>query len=356
MPCVQLSQSRVLSRGPRCLPRAARSSSACFIATQLRAASSEAAFPADGWAGTNSSVTRQQDPTATRQATGNYPFIDARYPGLELVHAEPPVYVIHNFLAPGHCHALKQAALAGQLPTAAYNDAVLFDYQRLRYLGFVVAAGAVAQGLLTWQHGASLDAVLVSAATAAACWAGAAAALAVSMKAAVAYKTKGRCFTGSKWSTGSLQPGNPAAEATEAFVNNVCSLLRTEPCKLEVPLVTRYAVGEYQRVHVDARPPGDSQGAASWLAAGGQRLVQCVAYLDDMDAAAGGATAFHHPLLKGLAVQPELGAALVFFPAFADGELDARMAHSGEPVLQGEKWIINTWAMQYGRPGSESEQ
>jgi hypothetical protein len=150
------------------------------------------------------------------------------------------VYVVHNFLAPGHCHALKQAALAGQLPTAAYNDAVLFDYQRLRYLGFVVAAGAVAQGLLSWQYGASLDAILLSAATAAVCWAGAAAALAVGIKAAVEYKTSGRVFTGSKWSTGSLQPGNPAAEAREAFVNNVCSLLQIEPSKLEVPLVTRW--------------------------------------------------------------------------------------------------------------------
>jgi hypothetical protein len=149
------------------------------------------------------------------------------------------VYVVHNFLAPGHCHALKQAALAGQLPTAAYNDAVLFDYQRLRYLGFVVAAGAVAQGLLTWHHGAPVDAVLQAAATAAVCWAGAAAALAVGIKAAVEYQTSGRCFTGSKWSTGSLQPGSPASEATEAFVNNVCSLLQTLPTKLEVPLVTR---------------------------------------------------------------------------------------------------------------------
>jgi hypothetical protein len=149
------------------------------------------------------------------------------------------VYVIHNFLAPGHCHALKQAALAGQLPTAAYNDAVLFDYQRLRYLGLVVAAGAVAQGLLSWQHGAPFESVLLSAATAAACWAGAAAALAVTVKAAVEYKTSGRCFTGSKWSTGSLQPGNPAAEATKAFVSNLCQLLQTESSKLEVPLVTR---------------------------------------------------------------------------------------------------------------------
>jgi prolyl 4-hydroxylase len=74
-----------------------------------------------------------------------------------------------------------------------------------------------------------------------------------------------------------------------------------------------------------------------------------------MDAASGGATAFHHPALKGLAVQPEQGAALVFFPAFGDGRFDARMTHSGEPVVEGEKWIINTWAMQYSRPSCKNE-
>ena len=44
----------------------------------------------------------------------------------------------------------------------------------------------------------------------------------------------------------------------------------------------------------------------------------------------GGATAFHHPSLRGLAVQPQQGSALVFYPAFIDGELDDRMAHSGQ--------------------------
>lgn len=170
---------------------------------------------------------------------GNYPFIDTAYPGVELVHAEPPVYVVHNFLQPGHCHALQQAALAGNLPTAAYNDAVLFDYQRLAYLGFVVAIGAASQAMLAWQAGGDVTSILLSAAKAAAGWAGATALLAVGVKTAVEWYTNGKCFTGSKWSTQQMAPGNPAAEATDAFVNNVCRLLQTDPSKLEVPLVTR---------------------------------------------------------------------------------------------------------------------
>lgn len=84
--------------------------------------------------------------------------------------------------------------------------------------------------------------------------------------------------------------------------------------------------------------------------AGGQRLVQCVVYLNTLSKGGGGGTAFHHPCLKGLIVQPQQGNALVFFPASKDGTMDARMTHSGLPVLAGEKWIINTWAMQHDRP------
>lgn len=35
-------------------------------------------------------------------------------------------------------------------------------------------------------------------------------------------------------------------------------------------------------------------------------------------------------------VQPRQGDALVFFPAFADGRFDDRMAHAGMPVQYGE--------------------
>lgn len=44
--------------------------------------------------------------------------------------------------------------------------------------------------------------------------------------------------------------------------------------------------------------------------------------------------------------QPRQGDALIFFPAFADGCFDGRMAHSGQAVLAGQKWTVNTWACQ----------
>ena len=63
----------------------------------------------------------------------------------------------------------------------------------------------------------------------------------------------------------------------------------------------------------------------------------------------GGGTRFHNPLFKGLTVTPRQGDALVFFTATIDGSADPRMVHSGELVVSGEKWCINTWACQYTR-------
>lgn len=169
----------------------------------------------------------------------SYPFIDTTHPGVEQLSAEPPVYLVHNLLQPGHCHALQQAALRGQLPAAEYNDAVLFDYHKLSYLSIVVVMGAVAQAVHAWQDGAALGAIIQSACAGATVWSCIAVLLALGVKRGVEIYTEGRCFTGSKWSTDELQPGNPAAEAVDAFTSNVCKLLQTEPSKLEVPLVTR---------------------------------------------------------------------------------------------------------------------
>jgi hypothetical protein len=110
--------------------------------------------------------------------------------------------------------------------------------------------------------------------------------------------------------------------------------------------VTRYQRGQYQRLHFDARPAGDPDGLKQFLEAGGQRLVQVVVYLNSLQPDQGGETRFFNPLLKGLAVQPRQGDALIFFPAFADGRFDDRMAHAGMPVKHGCKWICNTWACE----------
>jgi hypothetical protein len=79
-----------------------------------------------------------------------------------------------------------------------------------------------------------------------------------------------------------------------------------------------------------------------------------VCYLRTLEPGQGGGTKFHHPLLRGLCTRPVQGDAVVFFPAFEDGTLDDRMAHSGQPVAGAgaEKWIVNTWACQRPVPSA----
>lgn len=67
--------------------------------------------------------------------------------------------------------------------------------------------------------------------------------------------------------------------------------------------MTRYREGDRQRRHFDARLSGDAE-LAEFVTAGhlGQRLVQCVVYLNDVPAGHGGETRFLHPSLQDLKV------------------------------------------------------
>lgn len=81
----------------------------------------------------------------------------------------------------------------------------------------------------------------------------------------------------------------------------------------EATRVTRYEKGDHQRRHFDARDGRSADdGSANNLADAslgldsalgpGQRLVQCLVYLNDMPPGGGGETKFFHPMLKGLQV------------------------------------------------------
>ena len=104
----------------------------------------------------------------------------------------------------------------------------------------------------------------------------------------------------------------------------------------EEPQVVLYEDGNFFAWHEDAVPPPQ-------LANGGQRVATLLVYLNDVDQSGGGATTFRD---LDLAVQPAAGKALLFFPAFADGEPDARTVHAGSPVLFAEKWIAQMWVHQ----------
>lgn len=51
-----------------------------------------------------------------------YPYIDRQFPRLELVHSEPPVYVVHDFASAADCELLRRQAEAGQLQRLEYDN------------------------------------------------------------------------------------------------------------------------------------------------------------------------------------------------------------------------------------------
>ena len=108
---------------------------------------------------------------------------------------------------------------------------------------------------------------------------------------------------------------------------------------MEEPQVVRYKTGQEFSWHYDEVP-------APQLKNGGQRLATLLVYLSDLPNGGGG-TVFRdlrHPNGDPLSMQPKLGSALLFFPAFKNGRPDDRTLHKGEVISgEDEKWIIQMW-------------
>jgi len=100
----------------------------------------------------------------------------------------------------------------------------------------------------------------------------------------------------------------------------------------EAPVVTQYEPGAIFARHGDASPTRGSE----WAQMGGQRVVTCICYLNEV-AAGGGETCFDK---LDLAVKPEAGKALIFFPADAETwKADDRTSHESLPPAS-DKWIV----------------
>ncbi|KAL4440643.1 hypothetical protein ABPG77_000352 [Micractinium sp. CCAP 211/92] len=96
--------------------------------------------------------------------------------------------------------------------------------------------------------------------------------------------------------------------------------------------MARYEAGQHFLAHEDGFP------ASLARQNGFQRHATLLVYLNTV--AQGGATRFD---LLNLAVQPEKGKALLFFPAFADGTADPRTLHTAEDA-EDTKWVTQQWA------------
>ncbi|HEX5125720.1 MAG TPA: 2OG-Fe(II) oxygenase [Rhodocyclaceae bacterium] len=104
--------------------------------------------------------------------------------------------------------------------------------------------------------------------------------------------------------------------------------------------ILRYGVGGEYRPHFDYFPPVDT-GSAAHIANGGQRVSTLIMYLNDV--AAGGETIFPD---ASISVVPKKGAAVYFRYCNTQGQIDPRTLHGGNPVLEGEKWIMTKWMRQ----------
>jgi prolyl 4-hydroxylase len=101
--------------------------------------------------------------------------------------------------------------------------------------------------------------------------------------------------------------------------------------------VLRYHPGGQYPPHFDFLDPATPGGEQS-IARSGQRVSTLIVYLNDV--MEGGETVFPE---VGLSVVPRRGNGLYFEYTNSRMQLDARSAHGGAPVIQGEKWIVTKW-------------
>jgi prolyl 4-hydroxylase len=109
-------------------------------------------------------------------------------------------------------------------------------------------------------------------------------------------------------------------------------LMSSEPMS-----ILRYARGAQYRPHFDYFDP-KLTASKGLMEFGGQRTASAVTYL--ASPSAGGGTSF--PNLN-VSVLPFAGSTLWFRNCLEDGQIDDRSLHAGDPVEQGEKWVVTKW-------------
>lgn len=110
------------------------------------------------------------------------------------------------------------------------------------------------------------------------------------------------------------------------------------PFSYELPQVAHYRGGEYFKTHEDAFP---AEVAAQ---KGYQRRATVLVYLNDVQE--GGSTRFEK--LGPLDVTPKKGKALIFFPGTDASQPDARTLHTAVEAVPGhEKWISQLWVCAF---------
>eukprot|EP00239_Pterosperma_sp_CCMP1384_P001679 CAMPEP_0197843368 /NCGR_PEP_ID=MMETSP1438-20131217/230_1 /TAXON_ID=1461541 /ORGANISM="Pterosperma sp., Strain CCMP1384" /LENGTH=413 /DNA_ID=CAMNT_0043453461 /DNA_START=45 /DNA_END=1287 /DNA_ORIENTATION=+ len=284
----------------------------------------------------------------------------SRWPYVEQLHSDPPIYVVHNFLPQGLCKYISTVlGPQGLVPELDYygekstsgavgylNQHANFDATRL--LPGLGVMCMMESAIHSFFHP---DTTVINKLLHGAEFTGFVGVVAMAVLVAVNISVESSdaaVFTGTKYSLSSTALGQRVASALLAVTE---AIFQVPAVRFEPVTLTRYRKGERQRVHNDARTRPMVMGAEDaqqWdhdlRVMGGQRMAQVLVYLSEVE---GGGTTFTG--LKGgpLTVHPEPGKALIFFPSDKDGTpLD--IPHFGDAVTgDADKWTINTWMLQY---------
>lgn len=126
------------------------------------------------------------------------------------------------------------------------------------------------------------------------------------------------------------------SELIRTIENRISKLLNIPVDHGEGLQVLNYGVGKQYKPHYDYF---DSQtGGAKHIVNGGQRIGTFIMYLNDVEA--GGTTSFPE---MNMTVYPKKGNALFFSYTNNQFQCDDRSLHSGDPVIEGSKWISTKW-------------
>ncbi|KAL6765838.1 hypothetical protein V8C86DRAFT_2450273 [Haematococcus lacustris] len=219
--------------------------------------------------------------------------VDLDFPGLQVLHLDPPVLAAPGFASPEECRQLVAAAAASGALAASK-------------IGAGNAGGETSNAYDARRTSSSL---LMDAAT------------------QDRFPALARCVRrvqqrglqllaagdGRQWG----RPGRMPAAGQLCY---------------ESPQVARYEAAQHFLSHEDAFPLRLAR------ANGFQRRATLLLYLNDVPE--GGATQFDH--LGPLSVQPEEGKLLLFFPGFADGRPDPRTLHTASDAIH-TKWVMQQW-------------
>lgn len=299
--------------------------------------------------------------------------INEEYAGLHLIHSDPDIYTLSDFLDAESCDDLIRRArdkTMSQSPVAyaGWTDDVkvlleLAAKGPVAWIALVTAWLQVRDAVPAAGQIELLVRVLENYATG----------FVVAAAGIVAYtkfRTDGLQALRTSTSTtlddledgrGSAGGGGGGKNGPAAFVTNAAELFDSEsPVEkearlFEAPTVIRYEPGQVLAPHFDANRSAETEDANR----GGQTLATLIVYLNDVEE--GGLTRFGRLRSTGsggrigetgtveegeedgfVTVRPKRGDALLFFPADRDGVFDERVEHEGCAAVD-EKWIARIW-------------